>query len=196
MKTLVLDTCHKNIVVGCFEDDTCLSFVSESCWKRQSERFFEEVNNCMKEANWEPKDIDQIVITDGPGSYTGERIAMTFAKVLCTRKPIDLYTVRTYMIFAGKESCEVILDARSNRAYCGICENGQLVSESIKTLDEVKEDKEKGLNIVGDVELIGMEPQNIQFVQNFMEIKEHWNKVENVNTLTPHYLKSKEELVQ
>ena len=196
MKTLVLDTCHKNIVIGCFENDTCLSFISESCWKRQSERFFNELNNCMKEAKWEPTDIDQIVITDGPGSYTGERIAMTFAKVLCTQKPIDLYTVHTYMIFSGNKSCNVILDARSNRVYCGTCENGQLVSESIKTLDEVKEDLEKGINIVGDVELIGMEPQTIQFTQNFMEIKKHWKKVENIHTLTPHYLKSKEELVQ
>lgn len=196
MKTLVLDTCHKYIVVGCFENDECKSYVSESCWKRQSERFFDALNECMDKAGWKPSDIEQIVITDGPGSYTGERIAMTFAKVLCTRKPIDLFTVRTYMIFAGNESCEVILDARSNRVYSGICENGKLINESIKSLDEVRNELANGKKIVGDVELIGLENQSINLVENFMKIKNNWNKVENIHTLTPHYLKSKEELVQ
>lgn len=196
MKTLVLDTCHKYIVVGCYEDNICLSSISECAWKKQSERFFDALDTCMNQAGWTPEDINQVVITDGPGSYTGERIAMTFAKVLCTRKPIDLFTIRTYMIFAGDQSCEVILDARSNRAYCGVCENGKLVNESIKTLDEIKVEKEQGVLIVGDVDLIGEEYQEINFVENFMKVKKYWNKVENIHTLIPHYLKSKEELVQ
>ena len=196
MKTLVLDTCHKYIVVGCFEDEKCLSAVNLLAWKKQSEQFFSVLNSCMDEANWKPNEIDQVVITYGPGSYTGERIAMTFAKVLCTQTHTKLYKVKTYMIFAGKENCEVILDARSNRAYCGICENGQLMNESIKTLDEIKQDQAKGIKIIGDIELLDEHPQEINFAKNFMEIKDHWEEVSNVHTLTPHYLKSKEELVK
>lgn len=196
MKTLVLDTCHKHLVIGCFEDEKCISSFHELAWKKQSETFFTALNSCMESAGWKPKDIKQIVITDGPGSYTGERIAMTFAKIFCTRENVDLYTIHTYMIFAGKDNCEVILDARSNRAYCGVCENGMLISESIKTLDEVKSDIENGINVIGDVELLGQERLDINFVQNFINVKEHWHKVDNVHTLTPHYLKSKEELVQ
>ena len=196
MKTLVLDTCHKHMIVGCFEDEKCVSSFHEQAWKKQSEHFFGALNSCMEQAGWKPSDIQQVVITDGPGSYTGERIAMTFAKVLCTRENVDLYTIHTYMIFAGKEKCEVILDARSNRAYCGVCENGQLINESIKTIDEVIIDKENGINVVGDVEIIGEERMDVDFVQNFMNVKEYWTKVENVHVLTPHYLKSKEELVQ
>ena len=196
MRTLVLDTCHKYIVVGCFEDDKCLSSINELAWKMQSEKFFGDLETCMAKANWTPNDIDQVVLTYGPGSYTGERIAMTFAKVFCTQNNVDLYKVKTYMIFAGKEKCEVILDARSNRAYCGMCENGELISECIKTIDEIKVDQENGINIIGDVDLLGQELQEIDFASNFMLIKEHWEKVENVHILTPHYLKSKEELVK
>lgn len=196
MKTLVIDTCHKNLVVGCFEDKKRLSSFSERAWKKQSEHFFGALNECMDKAGWMPEQIDRIVLTDGPGSYTGERIAMTFAKVLCTQRNIDLYKISTYMIYAGTQSCEVMLDARSGRAYCGVCENGMLVSECIKTLDEIKKDKEKGILIVGDTDLIGDEIQEVDFTSNFMAVKEHWQKVENVHTLTPHYLKSKEELVK
>ena len=121
---------------------------------------------------------------------------MTFAKVLCTQKPIDLYTIPTYLIFAGKNNGEVILDARSNRVYCGTCENGKLISESIKTLDEVKEDQENGVHIMGDSYLLGNEKEDIDLAANFMAVKDAWKKVTNVHTLTPHYLKSKEELVK
>ncbi|MGN1343430.1 MAG: tRNA (adenosine(37)-N6)-threonylcarbamoyltransferase complex dimerization subunit type 1 TsaB [Traorella sp.] len=196
MRTLVLDTCHKYIVIGCFEGKKCLSAINQLAWKKQSELFFEVLNQCMEQANWNVKDIDQVVITYGPGSYTGERIAMTFAKMLCTQTTIPLYKVKTYMIFAGKDTCEVILDARSNRAYCGFCENGHLLNESIKTIDEIKLDQEKGIQVIGDVEILGEQPKEINFADKFMEIQDSWEEVKNVHTLTPHYLKSKEELVK
>lgn len=196
MKTLVVDTCHKNLVIGCFEDENRLASFSEKAWKMQSEHFFGALNECMEKAGWKPDQIDQIILTDGPGSYTGERIAMTFAKVLCTQTKTVLYRISTYMIYAGLQKCEVILDARSNRVYCGSCEDGKLICECIKTLDEIKEDKEKGILIVGDIDLIGEEYKEIDFVANFMAVKDSWVKVDNVHTLTPHYLKSKEELVK
>lgn len=194
MKTLVIDTSHKNLVIGCFEDDHCISSINEVAWKRQSERFFPALNNCMEKAHWKSEDIQQVVLTDGPGSYTGERIAMTFAKVLCTQKPIELYTISTFQMYAGLDHAMVILDARSNRAYCGICENGQLIEEGIKNLDEIK--NIQNINMIGDVHLIEKETQEIDFVDHFMKVKKYWRKVENIHILTPHYLKSKEELVQ
>lgn len=195
MKTLVLDTCHKYLVIGCFEDDKCISCLNEYSWKQQSEHFFVGLNQCLKEAGWDRDDIEQVVITRGPGSYTGVRIAMTFAKILCTQKPVDLYTVPTYLIFSGKKNCEVIMDARSHRAYTGLCKDGKLMSEEIKTLDQLKEEINQ-FEFVGDVDLLGSEKYEINYAMNFMEVKDAWEKVENVHLLAPHYLKSKEELAQ
>ncbi len=196
MKTLVLDTCHKYLVIGCFENQECLASFGQFAWKKQSELFFVALNECMTQANWNVDDIDQIVITKGPGSYTGERIAMTFAKVLCTTKKIDLYTVPTYMIFAAEQDCEVILDARSKRVYYGRCKDGKLINEGIKTLEEIKKDQENGIYIIGDLDLIDEIPTETEFAKNIMKVKNNWEKVENVHLLTPHYLKSQEELVQ
>ena len=196
MKTLVMDTCHRHLIIGCLEDDRCVSSVKEKAWKKQSELFFDALDQCMNQAGWQPDDIEQIVLTDGPGSYTGERIAMTFAKVYATQKPVEVYTLRTYLIFAGLEDVAVMMDARSNRAYCGRCKNGELLNEQIKTLDDIKEDVKHGIKVIGDCELIGQEVQEIPFIENFVKAKASWEKVENVHILTPHYLKSKEELVQ
>lgn len=196
MKTLCMDTAHKFLVIGLFEDGKCISGIAERAWKQQSEKFFPALMTCMEKVGWCADDLDEIVITEGPGSYTGERIAMTIAKVLCTTKNKPLYTISTFQMAAGTlDRCEVILDARSNRAYVGICEKGQLIEECIKTLDEIKEDAKHEL-IVGDIELLGDEFKDIDFVQNMMDVKPYWKKVENIHILVPHYLKSQEELVK
>lgn len=196
MKILGLDTTHKHLVIGCFENDQVIASHIESAWKKQSEHFFPALIQCMEKIGWQADDLDAVVITVGPGSYTGERIAMTFAKVLCTNKPIDLYTVTTFQMIAGLKECAVIMDARSQRAYYGLCKKGQLIEESIKTIDEIKQLKEQGQVICGDIDLLGEAYVQEDYASHLLAIQSAWQKVENIHTLVPHYLKEKEELVQ
>lgn len=197
MKTLCMDTTHKYLVIALYENDQCVSKINELAWKKQSERFFPQLMECMKEANWSADDLDQVVITEGPGSYTGERIAMTIAKVLCTTKNIPLATISTFQLYAGNaKHVAVMLDARSQRAYYGICEEGVLISEGVKTLDEIQEELQNGETIVGDTDLINQTVETIDFADHFLQVKSQWKPIENIHTLTPHYLKSQEELVK
>ena len=101
MKTLCLDSAHKYLVIGLYENDRMICGTANLSWKRQSETIFPELMRLMKEAGWDSDDVDEVVITDGPGSYTGVRIAMCVAKVLCTRKHIPLYAVSTLQLYAG-----------------------------------------------------------------------------------------------
>ena len=90
MKTLCMDSAHKHLIFVLLEDGNVVASLAQECWKRQSETLFPALIALMEEAHWKADDIDEVVITDGPGSYTGVRIAMTVAKVLCTRN-IFLY---------------------------------------------------------------------------------------------------------
>ena len=47
----------------------------------------------------------------------------------------------------------------------------------------------KDKKIVGDVELIGLENSEIDFVSNFVKLEPYYVKVENKHTLVPEYLK-------
>ena len=70
----------------------CWQASSLEAFKKQSETIFVELNRLLKETNLDYKDIDRVIITKGPGSYTGIRIAMTIAKVLCSQMHKELYT--------------------------------------------------------------------------------------------------------
>lgn len=193
MITLCVDTSHRYLVLGLIRDDKIIAGYSAYAWKKQSETIFVELIKMMENAGVKVEDLDRMVITKGPGSYTGIRIAMTIAKVLCTQKPVELYTISTLQLYAGKRDVSVILDARSNRAYYGRYQDGIMQEECIKNLDDIKKCKE---NYIGDTNLIGIEPETIDFVENFLELEDRYERVENVHALVPQYLKEESEYLK
>ena len=187
MKTLCMDTSHRHLVLALVEDGKVVASFCDEAWKKQSETIFCELIQLMEQSKWQVEDIEEVIITRGPGSYTGIRIAMSIAKVLCTQKNIPLYTISTLQLYAGLEDVYVILDARSNRVYFADYQNGVAKEECIKTIDEIKLLQDK--KIIGDIDLLGNEKSKIDFVSNFVNLKQHYKKEENVHILVPEYLK-------
>lgn len=192
MKTLCLDSAHKYLIIGLYEDDQLVCGTVNLSWKKQSETIFPELMRLLDEAKWDSNDLDEVVITDGPGSYTGVRIAMTVAKVLCTRKSLPLYVISTLQLYAGlQEHAMVLLDARSSRAYTGFLDKGTFTREEcILTLEELNElSASEDYQLFGDAQLIGEAAQEPDFLHNFIALRPLYRRVENVHTLTPRYLK-------
>lgn len=192
MISLCVDSAYKQLVLGLYKDKELLAGISLEAFKKQSETIFVELNRLLKETNLDYKDIDRVIITKGPGSYTGIRIAMTIAKVLCSQMHKELYTISTMQLYAGIEKqANVILDARSQRAYVAHVEDGQIQGNiQILTLDEVKEFIETNPGILlGDADLMGQNVQKVDFLKNFIELEPYYEKVENIHALVPDYLK-------
>lgn len=187
-----MDSAHKYLVIGLYEEDRLICGCAHLAWKKQSETMFPELIALMETAGWTSDDIDEVVITDGPGSYTGVRIAMSVAKVLCTRKHIPLYTISTLQLYAGvHEDSFVIMDARSSRAYTGRLHKGVFCEPiSIRTLDEIKAWlKDRQLQYFGDFDLLEMKAKEPDFLEHFIALRPYYKKVEHIHTLTPRYFK-------
>lgn len=190
MISLCMDSAYKQLVLGLYEDDALLAGISLEAFKKQSETIFVELNKLLEQTKLDYKDIDRIVITKGPGSYTGIRIAMTIAKVLCSQMHKELCTISTMQLYAGLEpSANVILDARSHRAYVAHLEKGKIVGGTqILDLEDVKKFLEAHPGkVFGDALLSETETSN--FLKNFIDLKAEYQKVENIHALVPDYLK-------
>ena len=177
MKTLCLDSAHKHLIIGLYEDDKLVAGCVNEAWKKQSETIFPELIRLMEEAGWQSEDIDEVVITDGPGSYTGVRIAMCVAKVLCTRMQLPLYAISSLQLYAGlDENAFVMLDARSNRAYTGVLSDGSFTGEEmILTLDDIKEKlASQSYHIYGDAYLIDKKAEEPDFLRNFIALRPYY----------------------
>ncbi|MEG0164805.1 tRNA (adenosine(37)-N6)-threonylcarbamoyltransferase complex dimerization subunit type 1 TsaB [Anaerorhabdus sp.] len=193
MMTLCMDTSQKYLVLALIKDNEVIASKETICFKQQSETIFPELITLCEEANCSPQDIDQLVVTKGPGSYTGVRIAMTIAKVFCAMKNVPCFTLGSLQLIAGKRDCFAMLDARSHRAYLGQYKDGKCIGNlGVYTIEEIKEIV-AGHDVVGDTSLLGMEDSYPNLAAAFLELKDEWEKVENIHCLVPEYLKSQEE---
>ena len=190
MITLCMDTSHTWLALGLIRDDQIIAKVQKQCWKRQSEEIFPNLIEMMDSVGLQPEDIDQIVISEGPGSYTGVRIAMTIAKVFCAMRNLPLYTVPTLLLYAGKEDCRVVMDARGKRVYtCRYNDGKALEEQRAVAIADLKIGEEK---VIGDGSLVGKEDSWPDIIQHFLDLKDEWKKAENVHLVVPEYLKSSE----
>lgn len=191
MISLCMDSAYKHLVIGIYKDKDLLAGVCFEAFKKQSETIFVELERLLQEAKLDYKDIDRVVITKGPGSYTGIRIAMTIAKVLCSQMHIDLYTISTMQLYAGNQEATVILDARGNRAYAAHIQDRKIVGKvEIVEVDRLEEYLKQYEGIVlGDGYLAGLERPAPDMLKNFIDLEDVFEKVENVHALVPEYLK-------
>ena len=187
MKVLGLDTSNKFLVISLMENDQEVYFVNLDVYRNASEITNTEIDAAFKAVGWSPKDLEAIVVTRGPGSFTGIRIAMSIAKVMATTLNIPLYSLSSLNFYAGLKSTSVILDARSSKAYYGEFIEGKTIYEAMLSLDEIKE--KDSLSIIGEVSLLGGKDKFLSLENNFLNLKDFW-KLESALDAKPDYYKS------
>lgn len=187
MKTLVIDTSHTLLVVGIIEKNKILFHKQEIMNKRQSEYLLIFVNEAISKVNWKPADIERIVITDGPGSYTGMRIGITFAKTFAlTNKSLIIDTVDTLLSLSGKENGFSFIDARGGRVFGAKVNEGLISEERVYMIDEIKD---FNYQFYGDTALLGKETHYGNVIQNILDVESSWKRVDDIDLLVPRYIK-------
>ena len=195
MLTLCIDTAYKYLTCALINDEKIVAKYSSLCFKKQSEELFVVLQRIFKEADIEPKEIDSICISEGPGSYTGTRIAMTLAKTIGETLNIDVYTVSTLRLYASlNPNTLVIMNARADRAYVGIFDKDKVILEDcVMSIDEINADD---YNVIGDGSLIGKDDSYPDISEAFLKTKSIWKKVDTIAYLVPKYLKESESYLK
>lgn len=194
MKILALDTSTHALVIALIENEKVLAKENLEIPKRQSELTLPEVDRLMNEIGWTPTDLNAVVVTDGPGSYTGLRIAMTIAKVLAVIQPLELYTIGTLQLWAGRlPKVRVVLDARAQRVFTGVYEHGIAVeADHAIAIEALRPQLTADDVMVGQSSLLDRTGVAVDLAENFAALKPLWNRVDNIHTLVPRYLKDLE----
>lgn len=193
--SLLIDTSDKYLTVGVSSNDEIIYSTSFEAWQRQSEFLVVEIKKALTSSNVELKDIDTIVCGLGPGSYTGVRIALTFAKVLASTTNVKIKTVSSLAILGNTDISFIgLINARSNRSYIAIYDKGKAVLEdTIKPNDEVlkliEEYKTLGYEIKGDLGYLKLESSELDLVKGLLSFSKIREVETDVLSLKPVYLK-------
>lgn len=195
MKTIVMDTANKFLVVALFEDGYCLDKIQQEGNRKQSEYAIVCLQELLQKHHLEILDFDEMVITIGPGSYTGVRVALTIAKTIAATSHIKIKTISSLKALAGMNQAIAVLDARSHKVFIGVYRQGQTIeTDHMIELDQVDDyiEKYKDYLLVGDLNLIGQEEKTMDLAQQIFELSKYENYVEDVDNLVPEYIKDVE----
>ncbi|MGT2923830.1 tRNA (adenosine(37)-N6)-threonylcarbamoyltransferase complex dimerization subunit type 1 TsaB [Streptococcus caviae] len=131
MKILAFDTSSKTMSVALLEEEYLLASMTLNIKKNHSVSLMPAIDFLLKSADLKPADLDRIVVAEGPGSYTGLRVAVATAKTLAYALAIDLVGVSSLQALAlsshSKGLVIPIMDARRRNVYVGFYENGRAV---------------------------------------------------------------------
>ena len=130
MKVLAFDTSSKALSVALLEEENLLAELTLTIKKNHSITLMPTIEFLMASIDWKPTDLDRIVVAEGPGSYTGLRIAVATAKTLAQTLKIDLVGVSSLLALVPEEIEGLaipVMDARRNHVYAGFYQEDQLV---------------------------------------------------------------------
>lgn len=130
MKVLAFDTSSKALSVALLEEENRLAELTLTIKKNHSITLMPTIEFLMASIDWKPTDLDRIVVAEGPGSYTGLRIAVATAKTLAQTLKIDLVGVSSLLALVPEEIEGLaipVMDARRNHVYAGFYQKDQLV---------------------------------------------------------------------
>ncbi len=193
MKTLVMDTSHRYLVIAAYEDGKLLEGIQEEGSKKQSENAIPYIENILKKHDMKLFDFDEIIVTRGPGSYTGVRVGMTIAKTLKTVHPVEVKMISSLQAYAGTNGKYIsIIDARSKKVFVAVYEDGkEVVSECLMDIIDFKAFRSQYPDYicVGDTQLVDEETVDVCLYENMYELSKIIKAVGSVHELIPTYIK-------
>lgn len=118
-----LDACSVAVVRG----SETLADLHETMTRGQAERLAPMAREAVQQAGVTFSDIDRIAVTTGPGSFTGVRVGLSFARALALslNKPcIGVSTLEALALEDGEDGARAALIETPGAAYFARYENG------------------------------------------------------------------------
>lgn len=173
MVELAFDACTKSASCAVFKDEKILASFHIESGLAHSIHLMPLIDTALKFSSLKIGDVDNIIISNGPGSFTGIRIALSTAKGLAHALGLPLSTVTTLKALSYRGGafqgliCP-LMDARRERVYAAVYrgfggpilveedqhELSELLTRIEAILDQDEALREEGVLFVGD----GVEP--------------------------------------
>ena len=124
MRYLYIDTSSSYLYAAIAEDGKLISEIKEECGQNMSIVALPKIVSMFNENNLEAKDINKIIVVNGPGSFTGIRIGITIAKVFAWSLNIPITTINSLEAMAISSNSDLIhipmINARRGYVFAAI----------------------------------------------------------------------------
>lgn len=198
MNYLIIDSSNKQLYIGIVDSNQNVFEHVHMGNNDHSETLMFELERLLKKSNLKIDDINKIIVSEGPGSYTGIRIGMTVAKIFAWDKGIKLYRTSSFVFlissFLDKDGVySLVFDARRNNGFCGIF---QVENNELKLLREPVFTKyDDFVNVENEFDNIIKINGSNDFKVDVLKLinSKYIYEVEDIHSFVPNYLRKWEE---
>ena len=173
MNSLFIDTHGKKVLIILFKDNKIVDKIDIETFNKHSVVTMPSIKKILKDNNCNVHSLNEILVCNGPGSFTGSRIAVTIAKTLSFAlnipiKQIDALTIMAVNIegdnkivsikdrngaYVGEfNKSNILLDELvylSNKEYSVLCESNNVV-------ENIEVDYEKVYDYLSNINYINV----------------------------------------
>ena len=151
MNYFYIDTSSSFLYSGIVSKGNLISSIKQNFNKGLSKYTVSEVQKLFIDADMKPTNIDKIIVVSGPGSFTGIRIGMTFAKIFAWSLNKKITTITSLEAMSSSINSNKVLvpliDARRGYVYAGVYKCGKsILKDQYIALDKL----ENFLNELGE----------------------------------------------
>lgn len=125
MKTLFIDTHYDTLIMSYISDDK-VEELKRNDTRNHSEIAIPTLQELLNVCDAKLEDIDQIIVVNGPGSFTGVRIGVTIAKTIAYTLNIKVKTITSLEAIgvSSKENFDIVAVRDSKGVYSALLKNG------------------------------------------------------------------------
>ncbi len=160
---LLIDTTGQGCHIGLMHQGVCWTD-SDMQPQSHTKRILPMIESLLAQAKLSMLDVQGIVYTKGPGSFTGVRVGVSVVQGLAFASSIPTLGVSTLMALAWQGYCQThqpyvgaIIDARMSQIYWAVYDFTQgaqvMMADSISTVEQSSEQPLPSV-IAGDVHLL------------------------------------------
>ena len=190
---VLLDSSNTSLSVGLAKESVLIDSISYEAWQEQSEKMIPELDKMLLNNKVNKDEIASVIVSVGPGSYTGVRIAITIAKVMATALKCEIKPVSSLRVLKENDKPSIcLINARSNRSYIGVYQDDKVILEDqIMNNDEVKEyiSSHPSYSVCGNVKYLDIDGYQANICEQMLLLNKSLTAIENPMALKPTYMK-------
>lgn len=128
MYTLFISTYSKIVTIGLLKEGKLISKKEKESNRSHSIVLVPSIEEILKENNLEVNNLNEIIVVNGPGSFTGIRLGITVAKTLAYTLNIPIKTITSIeAISVGiKDNNKIVYTTDNKGKYIGKFTNNKL----------------------------------------------------------------------
>lgn len=100
MKILAFETIDVSASAALLDDEKVLASAHLTPRERSAQYLAPAIRDLLAQAGWKPADVELIAVVQGPGSFTGLRVGITFAKIFAWTVGANLIALNTLDLLA------------------------------------------------------------------------------------------------